>query len=42
MADGPEDPLNRPYAPAHPLVEMPGDAWIRNSFRSQFGFPIGV
>ena len=31
---GPEDLLNRPCALAHPLVEIPGEAWIRDSFRS--------
>ena len=33
--------LNRPYALTHPLVEIPGAEWIRGSFRSQFGFPLG-
>jgi hypothetical protein len=23
------------------LVEIPGEAWIQDSYRSQFGFPIG-
>jgi hypothetical protein len=35
---GPEEQLNRSYALARPLVEIPGEAWIRDSFRSQFGF----